>query len=156
MAVQLGGCDILSRVVIGTSPEACATWASDPRLRHSLTLPALPALPALPGTSPRVGRRTWNTSRTVTTSARTCRTPGSLAQVPGSPTTSRPVKSTGNFDIVLNQCFSRISQLHTTEHAPCDMLYCVFMLIGCSLVLRSDVVTKFGASDRPRRSTRGA
>ena len=35
----------------------------------------------------------------------------------------------GNFDIILDH-FSRTSQLHSTQHAPCDMLYFVPILIG--------------------------
>ena len=36
----------------------------------------------------------------------------------------------GNFDIIWDH-FSRVSQLHPTPHAPCDMLYLVLMLIVC-------------------------
>ena len=36
----------------------------------------------------------------------------------------------GNFDIIFDH-FSRTSQLHTTQHAPCAILYFVPMLIGC-------------------------
>ena len=35
----------------------------------------------------------------------------------------------GNFDIILDH-FSRTSQLHSTQHAPCAILYFVPILIG--------------------------
>ena len=35
-----------------------------------------------------------------------------------------------NFDIILDR-FSRVSQLHPTPHAPCDILYLVPMLVVC-------------------------
>ena len=40
----------------------------------------------------------------------------------------------GNFDIVLGH-FSRIFQLHTAPHLPCDVIYLVPMFIGCWLAL---------------------
>ena len=40
------------------------------------------------------------------------------------------VRVYGNFDIILDR-FPRVSQLHPTPHAPCDMLYLVPMLIVC-------------------------
>ena len=39
-------------------------------------------------------------------------------------------KVTGNFDIMSDK-IARISQLRTTPHAPCAMLYFVPVLVGC-------------------------
>ena len=51
----------------------------------------------------------------------------------------------GNFDIILGH-FSRISQLETTQHAPCDMLYLVAVLIRCWPVLAIRCCDQFGAA----------
>ena len=51
----------------------------------------------------------------------------------------------GNFDIISNR-FSRISQLHSTPHALCAVVYLVPVLIGCWLVLGIRCCDRFGAT----------
>ena len=52
------------------------------------------------------------------------------AQAPPASPQRSSASGYGNFDIIFDH-YSRIPQLHPTQHIPCALLYLVTMLIGC-------------------------